>query len=532
MGRTVWHVDDTAPPDGDGLAWETAFRSLQDALNLAEEFDEIRVAGGLYLPTRLTEPPDARSASFEMANELAIRGGYAGYGTTDPNARDLHAHPSVLSGDLNGDDGPDFSNRADNCYHIFYNPEGSGLDETAVLEGFTLYGANADSFDPHNTGGGMLNKRCGSPSVIRCTFLENMAAFGGGAVYNDGQGVSPHFEDCVFEGNKANVGGAIYNIHYVKHACTRCLFHDNKADFGGGAVWNEIGANTFFTHCVFRNNTAYWGGAMINYIDSLPRIVNCVFTENTAIDYGGALYNFIRGKPRLTNCTFSGNTAGTAGGGICNDQNGDPVLGNCILWGDTSGDPPVADEIVNLDGASSTIVTYSNVQGGYPGVGNIDVDPLFVDAAGFDTHLTYDSPCRDVADESLVIETEDFEGDPRSFGAGVDMGADEFHTHFYCTGDFTAGEWIEGKFVGFPGTLAVGLLLGSGLLDPPLYHKWGPFYLESPWILIAPLGSISANGVLEIPAQLPATPTAPYSIFMQAIIGAELSNPFVMEING
>ena len=62
-----------------------------------------------------------------------------------------------------------------------------------------------------------------------------------------------------------------------------------------------------------------------------------------------------------------------------------PKLTNCILWGDSQ------DEIV--EDTSSPTVTYSDIQGGYSGDGNINADPLFIDADNGDFHLTADSPC-------------------------------------------------------------------------------------------------------------------------------------------
>ena len=58
-------------------------------------------------------------------------------GETDPNARDVGNYETVLSGDLNGDDGPNFANNGENSYHVV---TGSGIDETAILDGFTISG--------------------------------------------------------------------------------------------------------------------------------------------------------------------------------------------------------------------------------------------------------------------------------------------------------------------------------------------------------------------------------------------------------
>ena len=85
----------------------------------------------------------------------------------------------------------------------------------------------------------------------------------------------------------------------------------------------------------------------------------------------------------------------------------------------------------------------------------IDTDPLYADNANKDFHLTWNSPCRNTGDNSAVTECHDIERDPRIAFGTVDMGADEFYTHLYWTGDATAGGNIEVKLVGLPGTSPV-----------------------------------------------------------------------------
>ena len=83
----ILHVDDDARAGGDGLAWKTAFADLQDALDIAAEpksgVAEIRVAQGVYRPSKLADPNDPRSASFGMVNGVMIAGGYAGAGNKE-----------------------------------------------------------------------------------------------------------------------------------------------------------------------------------------------------------------------------------------------------------------------------------------------------------------------------------------------------------------------------------------------------------------------------------------------------------------
>ncbi|MHC4946447.1 MAG: hypothetical protein ACYTG7_25840, partial [Planctomycetota bacterium] len=162
----------------------------------------------------------------------------------------------------------------------------------------------------------------------------------------------------------------------------------------------------------------------------------------------------------------------------------------------------------------------------------IDSDPLFVNPASSDLHLTFLSPCRGSGDNTAVTELYDFEGDPRICQGTVDIGADECYTHLHCMGDFTPGGSIEGKLIGLPGTSPVGLFLGSGILDPPVPTAWGSFHLQALWFLI-PLVPIPGDGVLVLPAHIPATPPAPYDLPMQALIGLEmdsLTNLYVLEV--
>jgi len=83
--------------------------------------------------------------------------------------------------------------------------------------------------------------------------------------------------------------------------------------------------------------------------------------------------------------------------------------------------------------------------------------------------------------------------------------------------------------VGAPGTTQIGLFIGSGILDSPLTHLWGNFYLEAPWIGV-PLPAIPSTWILAIQDTLPEWPVTPYTVPMQALIGDSLTNLFVLEI--
>ena len=266
------------------------------------------------------------------------------------------------------------------------------------------------------TYGGGLYCEDGSPALTSCTFSSNTATYGGGLYCEDG---SPALTSCTFSENTASYfGGGLY-CHDVSPALTTCIFSGNTTPYRGGGLYCDD-ASLALTSCSFSENTAFsGGGGLYCYYGSLA-LMNCSFSGNMASNGGGGLHCYYV-SPALTNCSFSGNTSDDAGGGLyCDDAS--PALANCILWGNTAGN--LGGEIYT-DPASSPTVTYTCVQGGYTGEGNIAADPLFVDAANGDLRLQAASPCIDTGTADGAPST-DFLGVLRPQGAGYDMGAYEY----------------------------------------------------------------------------------------------------------
>src|SRR5688572_26597151 len=192
----VIYVDDSAPGSNDGTSWENAFRDLQDGLSAAASEDEVRIGQGTYRPG---EANGARESTFNLPAKATVQGGYAGFGGANPDQFDPEQFETILSGDLNSDDGPDFANTGENSYHVV---SAVGVDETTVLRGVTIIAGNADEAfvvpqDPNAKGGGLVCVNEATPTVDQCVIRDNGAALYGGGVYG-----SPVLTNCALIGNR------------------------------------------------------------------------------------------------------------------------------------------------------------------------------------------------------------------------------------------------------------------------------------------------------------------------------------------
>ncbi len=317
-GAKTIYVDDDVSGLNDGTSWANAYKCLQDALadaNDAPKPVEVRVARGTYKPDQgAKQKAGNREATFQLINGVTLKGGYAGLGQPDPNARDIESYETILSGDLNGDDAEvallehllTEPTRAENSYHVV---TASGTDGSAVLDGFTVMNGNANIWSGFGDGAGMY-VGSGSPTVANCTFTTNSAHFGGG-MYS-GLTSNPTLTNCAFHGNSAGrYGGGMDNWH-GSPTLTNCIFSSNWAFEQGGGI-HTYESSPLLTNCKFIANLAGDGGGVYSWHSS-PTVIDCTFIENRA-GIGGGIYATIS-SPTLTNCTFTANEAFYSGGGL------------------------------------------------------------------------------------------------------------------------------------------------------------------------------------------------------------------------
>ncbi len=238
----------------DGSSWADAFTDLQSALAVATGGSEIWVAAGTYHPTPSTE----RAATFQLVTGVAIYGGFEGTEVT-LGERDLSANTVILSGDIGV---PDDS--SDNSYHVVTS---SGTESSAILDGFTVRGGNADGSSPHNFGGGIFNED-GRPTLRNLFLLENSATYGAAIINVTDADVDIRNIVCI--NNTAVYGGAMYNGYGSDALLTNVTIVGNAASFGGGLI--NVSSNPTITNSVIWGNTAGAGPQIYNLIDETPMI--------------------------------------------------------------------------------------------------------------------------------------------------------------------------------------------------------------------------------------------------------------------
>ena len=218
-----------------------------------------------------------------------------------------------------------------------------------------------------------------------------------------------------------------------------CIIRDNQADYAGGGMMIGNSSAPLIENTIFLYNiaTGYSSGAV--YTDGpacAPIFNNCLFVGNESIGKAGVMQANGGALITVLNSTMSDNTAAYGPAAIYTygsfEGFAQVQMTNTIVFNNQSSDP------MQLQG--DIIATYSLIGDSWPGIGNVETDPHFVDSSAGDYHLMQDSPCIDAGDNSAVpVEiTTDLDGKSRFIddtltpdtGIGtppiVDMGAYEF----------------------------------------------------------------------------------------------------------
>lgn len=431
---TIYHVTTSGTGANNGLSWSAPV-DLQTALARAMAGDEIWVAAGVYKPSAVwpSSSTDSRKATFTMKDGVAIYGGFAG--TEDSlSARNPTANVTVLSGDIDNNDMVDSNGvtttiNGSNAYHVVntdvlnwetYEVAATGVTSSAVLDGFTISGGNANGgSNPDYSGGGMWVHQ-GSPTLANLRFVGNNAGNGGGGgmyvepCYNftpdhdclqttptltdvvfqnntttgDGDGgamqiqgiesysdhslLAPTLTNVTFDGNSARTGGGLWN-NDASVTLTGVTFKNNTATNSGGGMYNSVpdpGLTTTLTDVDFIDNSAPSAGGLYHYNWSTPNTsalngTDVRFLGNHATGGDGGGLTVAVGNATLVNALFSGNTATGRGGGAVVNTYTNATVTNATFSGNSAptgagilvwGDPTA---VLNLQNS----IVYGNTSG-------------------------------------------------------------------------------------------------------------------------------------------------------------------------
>lgn len=446
--ETVLYVDAAAAGAGSGASWTDAYHDLQDALTATAGVSgpiEIRVAQGVYRPHGVAdEMEEELGVTFFVVGEIALVGGYAGLAGDDPDVRDVTRYQTTLSGDLVGDDLPgdawDWPSRTDNCWQVVTVAE---AEATVVLDGLTVTGGTRCGvlIDPgdarltacrfvengsggvngwtgdvvltdclferngHNTmsdggldgSGAMQLTDCafiennggaisgGNPlSLLRCSFIGNTGRIGAAAIDSHGDLTA---RQCLFQGNQSFPGGTVRSWKGTARL-TGCTFTGNISGHRGAV--DALGGALILTDCLFSGNSSRRGAGAVTTIGDLVRVDGCLFVGNSCESGAGAVANQGTTIMRLSNCTFTGNRGRPTAVEHAPIPGSIAEMNQCIVWNGP-------DPFTRFAAFPPTIVTtYCDIEGGYAGQGNIDVDPCFVDPGHWDANGTPDDTSDDV----------------------------------------------------------------------------------------------------------------------------------------
>ena len=313
--------------------------TIQAGIDVATDTDTVLVADGTYF-----ENIDFIGKAITIASNFLIDGD------------ESHIENTIINGSqpIN----PDYGS----CIMFI-----SGENFNSVLNGFTI--------------------TAGSGKYIQYMWISlNL----GGGIYCENS--SPSLENVTITGNSAWRGGGIHCTN-SSPSLNNVTIIDNSATGSempggwGGGICCDINSSPSLVNVTITANSAYDGGGICCYNNSSPSLENVTITGNTAAGPGGGILCGVYASPSLVNVIITGNTAAGPGGGIYCWNNSNPILVNCVLWNDSP------QEIYIYTG--SVTATYSDIQGGWTGTGNIDEDPLFVGIGVYPFSLLENSPCID-----------------------------------------------------------------------------------------------------------------------------------------
>ena len=419
----VFYVNPTSGNDSNnGLTPTTPFQNIVKALSISGNSARIYLMDGLYNQGTINNWPSASYAQdIRMTGYSGLPGNIKVSGNGTGIVFDLSSASTSLRGTIEG--------ITISGGHASGNGGGVSLPSGSV---FQVRSCTLDSNSASN-GGGMSEGM-----AVGCTFTNNTATNVGGAQY-DGFA----YNTTYLRNNSLN-GGAISNV-----TATACAFSGNSANSYGGGAYNVA----LLDRCQFLGNYCSDGSEIYSSSSASNNVINCLINGaySNLVAYKGT------GTMNVVNCTvYGGNVIA---------HTGTVSLLNDILW----------NGALQADSLGLSLATYSDIQGGYSGSGNLNVDPSFI-LPGINFRLNNTSEVIDKGNPSGAPSI-DIQGFARS--GNPDMGAYEYIPAYVTVTNPSGGPKLEGGSV-FPVTWNVVDSLGNAITFP-YTDIWVSFDNGSTW---------------------------------------------------
>lgn len=331
----------------------------------------------------------------------------------------------------------------------------------------------------------------------------------------------------------------------------------------GGGIYCQNASPTIRSNLITQNfvgsagiyGTANAEGGGVYVASGAPLIIGNFITGNTVVTRGspgaGGGVFLAGGNPILVNNVINAN-------GICASCRINPISGgsgvevtgaatlisNTIVNnGSGSGNLPRHGGLIagpscavfnciirdndRTEIRGNPVVVHSDVKGGFPGPGNFDVDPAFVDKVHY--RLSWQSPCVDRGTSVVPLPAFDYEGDLRVSGVAVDVGADETHPHVSLTGAPQRGRNVSIVVWGPPGAAATLGTAARSLAPPIPIPGAGNLWIDPASARLTPLPNLDTRGRIELKIVVPTT-TPLVTIALQSLVGGTLTNPIEVQI--
>ena len=312
FAQTRYYVAPGATGTGSGWADPMDFDL---ALDLAEPGDEIWMREGTYLPSEVLDPME----TFLVPGGIWIYGGFEGWEVA-LDERSWQAHPTVLSGDLLGNDAvggsiaADDPDRDDNSYHVVtYSNNGIA----SLIDGLYVMGGHADGglddiINNTGRGGGIFGKN--GTLILKNVKLTRNFARAGAALHGREGGALYIYDSWIYD-NDAEPNGALAAFQLGNFVADNVVVSQNDAPGAAGVLILEV-TMADVTNCTFTTNVSSTGsGSGLFSRDANLYLFNNSFIGNVAGNNGGGAY--VQGGTLYANKNnFSSNSA-DFGGGLC-----------------------------------------------------------------------------------------------------------------------------------------------------------------------------------------------------------------------